>query len=242
MFRGTRRIYKKLRQQLRDSNHEGVHATPAHHPLPPAMPAAPTHACLPCSVKCVLFCTIDDTQVQRLRALGNHRAVVVLPYAVLTVAISELYAMGLPMFVPSLELIASLRRNGSVDYVYAYDRVISRPPGLNSHNTEFLPCCAGCPLSFTNVSLPTQHPRSSHPFSPEDDSVEARRYWLQFADYYRWPHVTQFSSFADLATKLRASNLTKTHQRMMAYNKERLQVCRRRSRRLPRFVGDGRRW
>uniref|UniRef100_A0A7S3C6N3 Uncharacterized protein n=1 Tax=Haptolina ericina TaxID=156174 RepID=A0A7S3C6N3_9EUKA len=132
--------------------------------------------------------------------------------------------MGLPMFVPSLELIASLRRNGSVDYVYAYDRVISRPPGLSSHNTEFLPCCAGCPLSFTNVSLPTQHPRSSHPFSPEDDSVEARRYWLQFADYYRWPHVTQFSSFADLATKLRASNLTKTHERMMAYNKERLQA------------------
>ena len=145
-----------------------------------------------------------------------------------TVAISELYALGMPLFVPSLELVASLR-NSSTDYSLAFDRVISRPPGLTGKcplkgSCLLMPCCAGCPLHFSNISLPPQHPKSTHQFSPEDESVAARRYWLQMADFYRWPHVTQFSSFADLTAKLFAADFAEIHQRMMTHNAKRLKA------------------
>ncbi|CAF4491930.1 unnamed protein product, partial [Rotaria magnacalcarata] len=37
-----------------------------------------------------------------LQQIADHRAVVLLPYAVLSYGITELYALGIPMFVPTI--------------------------------------------------------------------------------------------------------------------------------------------
>lgn len=45
------------------------------------------------------------------------------------------------------------------------------------------------------------------------------RYWLQFADYYRWPYVTVFDSWPDLIQKLQTLDLRKLSDSMRAFNK-----------------------
>ena len=45
----------------------------------------------------------------------------------------------------------------------------------------------------------------AHPafaFHPDDNSEQALGAWLQFADYYQWPHIVTFDSWEDLAAKL----------------------------------------
>jgi hypothetical protein len=69
--------------------------------------------------------------------------------------------------------------------------------------------------------VPPKHPNSRHPFSPEDNDVESFTYWLQFADYYRWPHIQTFDSFEDLVEKLDATDFLAVHAKMMEENTRR---------------------
>ena len=131
-----------------------------------------------------------------LAAVAKHPAAVVLPYAVLSYGMTELYALNVPIFAPTLEWAARLRSH------LFYDR---------RHNAP-LDC------KENSMTRPPKHPDAPHPFSPEDDSVEARRHWLQFADVYQWPHVTYFGSFAELASKLRQADLRAIRRAMAAHN------------------------
>ena len=43
--------------------------------------------------------------------------------------------------------------------------------------------------------------KSIHPYSPNIDMLEdaeAESYWLQFADFYEWPHIQYFDSYDNL--------------------------------------------
>ena len=44
-----------------------------------------------------------------LQQISDHRAIVLLPYAVLSYGITELYALGIPIFVPSIEFLVQLK-------------------------------------------------------------------------------------------------------------------------------------
>ena len=44
---------------------------------------------------------------------------------------------------------------------------------------------------------------------------EAESYWLQFADFFYWPHVTYFDNFKDLERKLENANFSKIHDLMV---------------------------
>eukprot|EP00667_Euglena_gracilis_P017130 EG_transcript_18007 len=72
----------------------------------------------------------------------NHRAVVVLPYAVTSYGLTELYAMGMPLFVPSIEMM--VQNHWLVDY------------------SILDPAYCGPRMSF-----PPKHPSSRHPCSPD---------------------------------------------------------------------------
>jgi hypothetical protein len=53
------------------------------------------------------------------------------------------------------------------------------------------------------------HPQSLHPYSPNavwESDPEAECYWLQMADFYHWPHITQFNDMADLEKKLESAD------------------------------------
>ena len=133
----------------------------------------------------------------QLQQIANHRAVVLLPYAVLSYGITELYALGIPIFVPSIDFIVHL--------------------GLVHDRTLIDPSYCGHKLQFKD--MPKQHPSSNHPYSPEDIVLpEAIRYWLQFADYYQLPYVQTFSSWIDLIAKLSKTDFKTVHQNMQKEN------------------------
>jgi hypothetical protein len=132
-----------------------------------------------------------------LQQIANHRAVVLLPYAVLSYGITELYALEIPMFIPSIDFIVELKL---VD-----DRTLID----NSY----------CGPKLKLNDMPQQHPNSHHPYSPEDVvSTDAMRYWLQFADYYQLPHIQTFSSWTDLIVKLSKTNFQNVHEKMRNEN------------------------
>ena len=139
----------------------------------------------------------------KLNDLRRHRAAIVLPYAVMSYGLTELYALRVPLFAPSRELAAQQQR-----WLFT-DRMLTGPQ-----------YCRG--KGYT----PARHPSAPHPFSPEDDSTAARRYWLQFADVYRWPHVTYFSSFAELAAKIETANFSAIQEGMKQENVRRLRNVR----------------
>ncbi|UJR35113.1 hypothetical protein I4U23_027884 [Adineta vaga] len=135
-----------------------------------------------------------------LDQIADHRAVVILPYAVLSYGITELYALGIPMFVPSIKFLVELK--------LIYDRTL-----IDIHY-------CGSYLNFSD--MPKQHPNSHHPYSPEDIiSNEGMSYWLQFADYYQLPYIQTFSSWEELIDKLTGTNFVQINQQMFEENVKR---------------------
>ena len=70
-----------------------------------------------------------------------------------------------------------------------------------------------------NITVPKPHAHNRHPHSPESSDRVAVKYWLQFADFYQWPHITTFSSWEDLHAKLDGLDFLRVHELMMARNK-----------------------
>jgi hypothetical protein len=135
-----------------------------------------------------------------LEQLANHRAVVLLPYAVLSYGITELYALGIPIFVPSIEFIVKLK--------LIHDRTL-----IDNYY-------CGPQLKFSDMSR--QHPNSNHPYSPEDIvSTEGITYWLQFADYYQLPHIRTFASWENLIEKLSIADFSTINKQMYEENLKR---------------------
>ncbi len=130
-----------------------------------------------------------------LSDLVSHRAVVYIPYSVMSYKLSEIYSLGIPLFVPSVKFFRSIGRFGA-------DRSI-----LSSFY------CKNPKLD----DLMKPHPQSPHPYSPNvewDTDPEAECYWLQMSDFYQWPHITQFDDMVDLERKLESADFHQIHQLM----------------------------
>ena len=137
-----------------------------------------------------------------LSDLVSHRAVVYIAYSVMSYKLTELYSLAIPLFMPSMKFYRYVQQFGQ-------DR-----SSLSS-------------LFCQNKTLDDQikpHPSSSHPYSPnleaEDDS-ESEYYWLQFADFYQWPHITYFDNVSDLKRKLEVADFDKIHNLMVIENERR---------------------
>eukprot|EP00775_Hariotina_reticulata_P005751 gene5751-5991_t len=135
-----------------------------------------------------------------LQNLADHRAVVILPYSVNAYGMVELYALGIPMFVPSVELLT---------------HPLEEFAGLALMNDVKVTDSFYCGSS---VGVPPPHAHQPHPFSPESDAPEAKHYWYKFAEFYHRPHITTFDSFQDLLNKLDVADFDAIHQRMMVEN------------------------
>ncbi|QQP53494.1 Uncharacterized protein FKW44_005998, partial [Caligus rogercresseyi] len=87
--------------------------------------------------------------------------------------LTEFYHMGIPLLMPSLVFY---RKHG-----FGADRTVT------SSNY-----CKDRSLS----SFPSD-PKASHPYNPNlenDQDPNAETYWLQFSDFYDWPHVILFDN------------------------------------------------
>ena len=110
--------------------------------------------------------------------LAQHPAIVWVPYQVSVMSFFEQYRMNIPILVPSLQLMA--------DWIVLYGMMPQR---------TWAGVFGQCPVG----SSITPHPSESSVPDPNDDSnMTAVKFWLQFADFYSFPHVLQWNSFDEL--------------------------------------------
>jgi hypothetical protein len=129
----------------------------------------------------------------KFQQLYDFKAVIIFPYAVLSYYINDIIASGIPFFVPAPSFLVQL---GCIcDYRF------------------------GDPFYCKNASVPLKSNLTSHPYSPEDTSVVAKTYWMQFASFYKKSAII-FTSWDDLGNKLKTTNLSMVFYQRVMENKE----------------------
>ena len=135
--------------------------------------------------------------------LNKHPAVIVLPYSVMSYRITELYALNIPLFIPSLKFYRNFYDPTSKQFSIGWDRTSTKPPYCSKFanlEREMRP-----DLTSANYMV--------HPYSPNIDfleDAESEMYWLQFADYYEWPHIQHFDNYQHLKELLLNLDIAET--------------------------------
>jgi hypothetical protein len=141
----------------------------------------------------------EDYEYQAL--VDGAAAVLHIPYQVSVMSFFEHYRMGVPLLAPSLELLTRWHMAHGMVSERTWDTVLANAPAGGS-------------------VLP-RHPDADEPFDPNDEhSEEAVRWWLQWSDFYVFPHVILFDSWEDAAQKLAAVDLTAVSRSMRAFSDE----------------------
>jgi len=140
--------------------------------------------------------------------LQQHPGLILWVYSVMSYKLIDFYALSIPLYIPSLKFF---REPG-----FGHDRAIT---WSNYY-------CKNANLD----TLLQKHPSSTHPLSPESTMREDEQYWLQFSDFYTFPHITYFDSMEDLSRKIARNDPLAIRKAMMSENKKRLdhskqQIC-----------------
>jgi len=140
--------------------------------------------------------------------IGRHRAIIILPYSVMSYKNTEFYAATIPMFVASPRF-----------YLSYYDPVNGQIGFGSDRSINSTPHCNDDPRLEEKMRPLLNSSKSIHLYSPNIDHLqdaESEQYWIQFSDFYDWPHIQHFDSLADLKNILLNSNLTQIHLDMQA--------------------------
>jgi hypothetical protein len=130
--------------------------------------------------------------------LAAHPAILHLPYQVSIMSFFEHYRAGVPILAPSLALLTQWHMDSLFVSERTWDTVLY-----------------GAPAS---ASVLPRHADADEPFDPNDEpSREAVAWWLQWADYYVFPHVLLFDSWEHLAELLRGADLPAVSRAMLAH-------------------------
>lgn len=136
-----------------------------------------------------------------LNDIASHPALIFIPYSVMSFKFTEFYSLCIPMFVPSAEFFLS---NGGI--------------GPDRTSTSYPYCPQD---SLLSIKMP-KNPRSYHSYNPNAefaDSAEDEMYWLQFSDFYDFPHIIYFNNVSDLEKKLQSTDFTQVHNVMKKENR-----------------------
>jgi len=112
----------------------------------------------------------------------------------------ELYWIGIPLFVPSLELLISWHISYGALSELTWDRI------------------HGAPRNSSPISKHTQSTSKMQHDPNADMSVASLREWLPLSDMYSLPYITTFSSWPDLFFKLENVQLANISSHMLAHN------------------------
>ena len=141
-----------------------------------------------------------------VKDLASHPAIIMLPYSVMSYRLTELYALGIPLFMPSPKFFLNYYDPETKKYGIGHDRTSTTEPYCTmQYNLE-------------SVMRPTLKSNfSPHPYSPNVDiaeDVEAELYWLQMSDFYDWPHIQHYDSYEHLKAMLGEANFQEIHMKM----------------------------
>ena len=135
--------------------------------------------------------------------LAAHPGIVYFPYQVSMSSFTEQYRMNVPMFFPTIDLLSKWH----IEYHVVRQRT-----------------WAGY-LHKTSSSSLIHGYRTNIPDPNNDIDEDAVKYWMQFADYYQWPHLIYFDSVKDLVNKMLKVDLNEISRRMKEFNeKEQLRI------------------
>jgi len=119
--------------------------------------------------------------------LAQHQGILIMPYQVSIMSLFEYYAMNIPMFVPTLDLLVRWQIEYQIMDELSWNCVLS---------------------SCNKTSLIPAHPSSPHKVDPNNVlDPAALRYWLKFADFYQWPGIIYFHNWNDLVSKAMTTDL-----------------------------------
>ena len=130
--------------------------------------------------------------------LTAHEGMVYVPYQVSVMSLFEQYRMNIPMFFPSLDLLAEWQLKHHVMNERTWAMVHGR-------------VSRGSPL-------PGLYPGVPDPNS--ETNATAIKYWIKYADFYQWPNIIYYDSAEDLVRKMRSTDLKDISEKMKIYNKE----------------------
>ncbi|XP_052223025.1 uncharacterized protein LOC127838925 [Dreissena polymorpha] len=136
----------------------------------------------------------------QLSDLVKHKAIIYVPYSVMSFKLTEFYSLNIPLFVPSAKYF---KTNGN----FGSDRTSTTAP-----------YCDNDPDLWWKMP---SHPSSPHSYNPNAEYAqdpEAEMYWLQFSDFYDWPHIQYFDDGSDLNRKLQTADFIAIHKSMKAQN------------------------
>lgn len=126
--------------------------------------------------------------------LAKHPAVLMNPYSAFSISMVELYHLNIPFFVPDDSLL--INAMGDVRLYPLYQ------------DKE----------SVANLEKEYPVSQSSYPYSPNDESSDAQRYWLQFMFFNQVQHAQHWTDPEDLFRKLYLNDLHKLHDDMQKEN------------------------
>ena len=132
--------------------------------------------------------------------LARHPAIVLLPYQVSFMSFFEFYRMGVPLFAPSVRLLARWHIEHHMLHEKTWNSVFGRP--------------------MESEGALSKHPRSHSALQsdPNDDVTYASLIeWLPLADYYVYPCVQTFDTLEELMTKLSTVNFHNVSACMLEY-------------------------
>ncbi|CAF2971241.1 unnamed protein product [Rotaria sp. Silwood2] len=131
--------------------------------------------------------------------LTNHPAIIHIPYQVSIMSLFEQYRMNIPLLFPSLDLLTK--------WHYEYGVVNEKTWDQISYGVR--PKSSRIKGVLTNVPDPNN-----------DLDRTAIRYWLNFSDFYQWPHIIYYESIEDLIEKLTSTDFRMISKKMKKYNKQ----------------------
>jgi hypothetical protein len=132
-------------------------------------------------------------------SLAAFPAVLHLPYQASIMSFFEHYRMGIPVIAPSLSLLTRWHMDMHMVGERSWDMAFYHRVSDGS-------------------ALP-RHPAASAPYDPNDDTDPAAvAWWLQWSDYYTFPHVILFDSWQELLDKLNSADLVAVSAAMHAHS------------------------
>ncbi|CAF4573824.1 unnamed protein product [Rotaria magnacalcarata] len=131
--------------------------------------------------------------------LTNHPAIIHVPYQVSIMSLFEQYRMNIPLVFPSLHLLTKWHYEYGVVAEKTWEQVLNERRSKSSRINGVL----------TDVPDPNN-----------DYDRSAIRYWLNFSDFYQWPHITYYESTDDLIAKLISTDFRMISKQMKEYNRQ----------------------
>ena len=127
----------------------------------------------------------------------QYQGVIYIPHQVSFLSFTEKYRMGIPLFVPTMDLLVFWHQR----YKVMPERCVgaSHAPDKTRSNIE------GSPLPDPN----------------DDVRSWTIGFWVEFADFYEWPHIQHFRTVENLVAKvsrLNSDKLKLISEKMNVYN------------------------